>query len=88
MEEAQHLADRVVVLARGRVIAEGTPDTLGRDARRRSSFRAAGVDGRCRCPRRDVERGTAALPHRDPDRATSPRCSRWAADARRWSSRA
>jgi ABC-2 type transport system ATP-binding protein len=32
MDEAQHLADRVVVLAGGRVIAEGTPDTLGRDA--------------------------------------------------------
>ena len=30
MDEAQHLADRVVVIARGRVIAEGTPDSLGR----------------------------------------------------------
>jgi ABC-2 type transport system ATP-binding protein len=30
MDEAQHLADRVVVIARGRVIAQGTPDTLGR----------------------------------------------------------
>jgi ABC-2 type transport system ATP-binding protein len=30
MEEAQRLADRVVVIASGRVIAEGTPDTLGR----------------------------------------------------------
>src|SRR3954462_8818062 len=30
MEEAQHLADRVVVIARGRVNAVGTPDTLGR----------------------------------------------------------
>ena len=30
MDEAQHLADRVVVIARGRVIADGTPDTLGR----------------------------------------------------------
>ena len=29
MDEAQHLADRVVVIARGSVIAEGTPDTLG-----------------------------------------------------------
>jgi len=29
MEEAQVLADRVVVLSGGRVIAEGTPDTLG-----------------------------------------------------------
>jgi ABC-2 type transport system ATP-binding protein len=30
MEEAQRLADRVVVIAAGRVIAEGTPDSLGR----------------------------------------------------------
>jgi ABC-2 type transport system ATP-binding protein len=30
MDEAQHLADRVVVISQGRVIAEGTPDTLGR----------------------------------------------------------
>jgi ABC-2 type transport system ATP-binding protein len=29
MEEAQVLADRVVVLNGGRIIAEGTPDTLG-----------------------------------------------------------
>ena len=32
MDEAQHLADRVVVMAHGRVIAEGAPETLGRGA--------------------------------------------------------
>ncbi len=32
MEEAQRLADRVVVLAAGRVIADGAPDALGRAA--------------------------------------------------------
>jgi ABC-2 type transport system ATP-binding protein len=32
MEEAQRLADRVVVIAHGRVIAEGAPDSLGRGA--------------------------------------------------------
>src|SRR4051794_10031273 len=32
MDEAQQLADRVVVIARGKVIADGTPDTLGRGA--------------------------------------------------------
>jgi ABC-2 type transport system ATP-binding protein len=29
MDEAQHLADRVAVIARGQIVAEGTPDTLG-----------------------------------------------------------
>ncbi len=29
MEEAQHLADRVVIIARGRIVAEGKPDELG-----------------------------------------------------------
>jgi ABC-2 type transport system ATP-binding protein len=29
MDEAQHLADRVAVIDRGRIVAEGTPDTLG-----------------------------------------------------------
>ncbi|GMQ94356.1 MAG: ABC transporter ATP-binding protein [Acidimicrobiia bacterium] len=29
MDEAQYLADRVAVIARGRIVAEGTPDTLG-----------------------------------------------------------
>jgi len=29
MDEAQHLADRVAVIARGHIVAEGTPDTIG-----------------------------------------------------------
>jgi len=29
MDEAQYLADRVAVIARGRIVAEGTPDDLG-----------------------------------------------------------
>jgi len=29
MDEAQYLADRVAVIARGKIVAEGTPDTLG-----------------------------------------------------------
>ncbi|MEU9046288.1 MULTISPECIES: ABC transporter ATP-binding protein [unclassified Kitasatospora] len=33
MDEAQHLADRVAVIAAGQIVAEGTPDSLGgRDA--------------------------------------------------------
>ena len=55
MEEAQVLADRVVVLAGGRVVAEGTPDSLAA-ARRR---------GDRQLPRRRPRR---ALPHRHADR--------------------
>lgn len=29
MDEAQHLADRIVVIDRGRIVAEGAPETLG-----------------------------------------------------------
>ena len=29
MDEAEHLADRVAVIAEGRIVAEGTPATLG-----------------------------------------------------------
>src|SRR3954465_11010077 len=40
MEEAQYLADRVVVLAKGKIVAEGTPDELGSaDATTIVSFR-------------------------------------------------
>jgi ABC-2 type transport system ATP-binding protein len=43
MEEAQVLADRVVVLNGGRIIAEGTPDTLGGGGESIVSYR---LDGR------------------------------------------
>ena len=46
------LADRVVVLAGGRVIAEGTPDTLGR--RRRVDRLLPRSDGRSRRASRTV----------------------------------
>ncbi len=29
MDEAQHLADRIAIIDRGRIVAEGTPETLG-----------------------------------------------------------
>jgi ABC-2 type transport system ATP-binding protein len=47
MDEAQALADRVAVIAAGRIIAEGTPDDLGgRDAAAcRISFEAPGAPG-------------------------------------------
>jgi ABC-2 type transport system ATP-binding protein len=40
MDEAQQLADRVVVLARGRVLADAEPDALGREDAAIVSFRA------------------------------------------------
>jgi len=43
MDEAQHLADRVAVIDRGRIVAEGAPDELGGRARAetRITFRLA-----------------------------------------------
>jgi ABC-2 type transport system ATP-binding protein len=55
MDEAQYLADRVAVVARGRIVAEGTPDAIGgrNVANATVRFRAvpgtpppAGLDGR------------------------------------------
>ena len=38
MEEAEYLADRIAVIAAGRIVAEGTPATLGgRDTEGRPS---------------------------------------------------
>ncbi len=39
MDEAEHLSDRVVVIDRGRVVAEGSPAELGAAAADRRSFR-------------------------------------------------
>ena len=46
MDEAQHLADRVVVLAGGRVIAEGTPAELSRGGQATVAYRSGGEDVR------------------------------------------
>ncbi len=48
MDEAQHLADRIALIDRGRIIAEGTPETLGgraEGATRISFSLPAHVDG-------------------------------------------
>jgi ABC-2 type transport system ATP-binding protein len=39
MEEAEYLADRVAVIAAGRIVAEGTPDTLGGRAQAEAEIR-------------------------------------------------
>jgi ABC-2 type transport system ATP-binding protein len=66
MEEAQRLADRVVVISAGRVIAEGTPDTLGRGSAEAAlvTFRVpAGYDAD-ELPLPDVERSGDTLSFR------------------------
>ncbi len=45
MDEAQYLADRVAVIARGRIVAEGTPDTLGGRDLARTTIRFRLPDG-------------------------------------------
>lgn len=46
MDEAQNLADRVAIIAAGRIVAEGTPDTLGgrADAETIVRFRVGDLD--------------------------------------------
>lgn len=39
MDEAQHLADRIAVIDKGRIIAEGTPETLGGRAEGKTTIR-------------------------------------------------
>jgi ABC-2 type transport system ATP-binding protein len=49
MDEAEHLADRIAVLADGRIVAEGTPKTLGGRDRMTATVRftlPAGLAGR------------------------------------------
>ncbi|MEZ5174871.1 MAG: ABC transporter ATP-binding protein [Acidimicrobiia bacterium] len=46
MDEAQHLADRVAVIADGRIVAEGTPESLGgrKTSATRITFRVEGFN--------------------------------------------
>jgi ABC-2 type transport system ATP-binding protein len=45
MEEAQHLADRVVILREGLIVAEGAPDTLGDQLGRETMIRFRTFNG-------------------------------------------
>jgi ABC-2 type transport system ATP-binding protein len=47
MDEAQNLADRVAVIARGRIVAEGTPESIGGRAEREATISFL-VDGESR----------------------------------------
>jgi ABC-2 type transport system ATP-binding protein len=79
LDEAQHLADRVVVVAGGRVIAEGAPDELGGTPEAVIGFRApdglplpAGAE-------RDPRDGRIALRTATPTRDLAPLVA-WAAE--------
>ncbi|RKQ91053.1 ABC-2 type transport system ATP-binding protein [Solirubrobacter pauli] len=76
MDEAQHLADRVVVLARGNVIADNTPDKLGRSEESVVSFRV--VPGITLPAGARVERGIATFTSVSPTRDLAPLLG-WAA---------
>jgi ABC-2 type transport system ATP-binding protein len=45
MDEAQHLADRVVIMREGGIVAEGAPDTLGEQLGRETMIRFRTYDG-------------------------------------------
>jgi ABC-2 type transport system ATP-binding protein len=45
MDEAQHLADRVVIMREGGIVAEGPPDTLGEQLGRETMIRFRTYDG-------------------------------------------
>ena len=45
MEEAQHLADRVVIMREGGIVAEGPPQTLGEQLGRETMIRFRSYDG-------------------------------------------
>jgi ABC-2 type transport system ATP-binding protein len=80
MEEAQRLADRVVVLAKGRIVAEGTPDELGRDdATSIVSFREPAFNDGLPLPdEASVERGLVQFRTATPTADLAPLLS-WAA---------
>ncbi|HEY6891129.1 MAG TPA: ABC transporter ATP-binding protein [Solirubrobacter sp.] len=80
MEEAQYLADRVVVLAKGRIVAQGTPDELGSgDATSIVSFREPAYHETLPLPAcASVERGLVSFRTSTPTRDLAPLLA-WAA---------
>jgi ABC-2 type transport system ATP-binding protein len=84
MDEVQHLADRVAVIANGRIVAAGRPDSLGRSGPRESviSFRLPGAQTLAQLPyelRRVVESedGEVTIRTTEPVRVLSRLCE-WA----------
>jgi ABC-2 type transport system ATP-binding protein len=79
MDEAQHLADRVVVIARGQVIAEGTPDTLGRDGVTLVGFRLPDGEQPPLPAGAELDRGHVRFRTETPTRDLAPLLA-WAAE--------
>jgi ABC-2 type transport system ATP-binding protein len=67
MDEAEHLADRIAVLAGGRIVAEGTPQTLGGRDRMNATIRFTLPDG---LATRDLPTGLRPLAEAGPDGTT------------------
>ena len=80
MDEAQHLADRVVVLAKGQIVAAGTPDELGStDATTLVSFREPAYHDSLPLPDgATVQRGTVSFRTTTPTADLAP-VLEWAA---------
>jgi ABC-2 type transport system ATP-binding protein len=84
MDEAQHLADRVIVIARGTIVAEGPPETIaGREhAATTISFSVpASVAASMPLDRVRHDNGTISIESSDPTRDLH-RLTSWAIDAR------
>ncbi|HXR21254.1 MAG TPA: ABC transporter ATP-binding protein [Acidimicrobiales bacterium] len=67
MDEAEYLADRIAVIAGGRIVAEGTPKTLGGRDRMTAALRFTLRDG---LTARDLPAGLRPLAEACPDGAT------------------
>jgi ABC-2 type transport system ATP-binding protein len=82
MDEAQVLAHRVAVIAKGVIVAEGTPDTIGGRDRMRSRVRFRFADGTPDPPSWGQEAqpdGSSVVPTDDPVRTTH-QITGWAID--------
>ena len=72
MDEAQYLADRICVIAAGRVVAEGTPETLRAGTERRTRIRfemPPGLDARALPVTVKVDAGVAVIETPTPTRS-------------------
>jgi ABC-2 type transport system ATP-binding protein len=72
MDEAQHLADRICVIAAGKVVAEGTPETLRAGTERRTRIRfemPAGLDATALPIAVQMEAGMAVIETSTPTRS-------------------